>query len=56
MTLTSNYARIYILGLARHAADKAKWTKEQWITFRDQATSGDHDQLLFTVRKYFDVS
>ena len=45
-----------ILGLAKRAADRAKWTKEQWDTVRTKATSGDYDHLLSTMCEHFEVS
>jgi len=44
-----------ILGACNRAATKAGWTPEQWLAFREEATSRDYDQLLATVMKYFDV-
>jgi hypothetical protein len=45
-----------ILGRAKEASRKAKWTPEQWTAFRNIATSGDYDQLLRTHMTYFIVS
>ena len=45
-----------VLGLARRAARKAGWAKEQIDAFLKEATSGDYDNLLATCMKHFDVS
>jgi len=44
-----------ILGLAMRAARKAKWTDKQIKTFREEANSGDYDNLLQVMTKYFEV-
>lgn len=54
--LTGNDGNSFvILGRCQSAARKAKWTEEKIKEFRDKATSGDYDNLLVTVCKYFDV-
>ena len=45
-----------ILGLARAAAKRAGWTKEQIDQFTKKTMLGDYDHLLATVMEYFDVS
>ena len=45
-----------ILGLAKRAATKAKWSPEKWKEFSDKATSGDYDNLLCIACDYFEVS
>jgi len=45
-----------ILGLAKRAADKAKWTTAKWETVRTEMMEGDYDHLLRTAVKHFDVS
>jgi len=44
-----------VLGLCKRAADKAKWSKERWQAFRDEATSGDYNKLLGAAMTHFDV-
>lgn len=45
-----------LLGLAKRAADKAKWPQEHWVVVRKKATSGDYDHLLSTLCEHFEVS
>jgi hypothetical protein len=45
----------YILHSCRHAALKAKWTKEQIKEFEKKAMSGDYNNLLVVVQEYFKV-
>ena len=44
-----------VLGLCKSASRKAtpRLTDEQWVEFRDQATSGDYDHLLATCMEFF---
>lgn len=44
-----------VLGLCKSASRKAtpRLTDEQWVEFRDQATSGDYDHLLAICMKFF---
>jgi hypothetical protein len=44
-----------ILGLAIRAAKKAGWTQEQIDQYKQEATSGDYDNLLATTMDFFDV-
>ena len=44
-----------ILGLAQRAAKKDGWTKEAIDKFLEEAKSGDHDHLLSTCSKYFNI-
>jgi hypothetical protein len=44
-----------IIGACRKAAEKAKWTPEQWKVVRDEMTTGDYDHLLQTAMRHFDV-
>ncbi len=45
-----------VLGLARKAAIKAGWTKEEIEKFMDEAMSGNYDHLLQTCMENFEVS
>lgn len=45
-----------ILGLAKRAAVKAKWTPEQWKKVSEEMTSGDYNHLLSVACAHFDVS
>lgn len=45
-----------ILGLAKRAADKAKWSSAEWTAYKDKATSGDYNNLLAATMEYFSVS
>jgi hypothetical protein len=45
-----------VLGLAKRAAQKAGWQKEQFDVFLQKAISGDYDHLLQTVMEHFDVT
>ena len=45
-----------ILGLAKRAANKAKWSKTELELFSTKATAGDYNQLLATTMDYFTVS
>ena len=45
----------YILGEARRAAKKAGWSKEEVEKMLQESMSGDYDNLLNTMSKYFDV-
>jgi hypothetical protein len=44
-----------ILGEARRAAKKAGWSKEEVEKMLQESMSGDYDNLLNTMSKYFDV-
>ena len=44
-----------VLGLARKAAVKAGWTKEEIEKFISEATNGDYSHLLTTCTNYFNV-
>ena len=44
-----------IMGECRKAARKAGWTDEQWKLVQTEMTSGDYDNLLVVVEKYFEV-
>lgn len=46
----------FILGLARHAAKKASWTKEQTDAVMEDARSGDYQHLLKVLGEHFDIS
>lgn len=43
------------LGRCRDAANKARWTVEQWEAFQAEATGGDRDHLLATAQEHFKV-
>jgi len=45
-----------ILGQARQAAKKAEWPKEKIDKMTEEATSGDYDNVLQTMLKYFEVN
>lgn len=45
----------FILGRARSAATKGKWTPEQIEAFTTFAKAGDYDHLLRACMQYFDV-
>ena len=45
-----------ILGACKKAADKAKWTPDQWKVVRDDMMSGNYDHLLQVATQHFDVS
>jgi hypothetical protein len=45
-----------LIGKCTRAAKKADWTPEQIKEFRDEAMSGDYQNVLRTCCKYFDVS
>ena len=42
-----------ILGRARRAAKKANWSDDSWHQVQAEATSGDYNNLLATMMKYF---
>jgi len=44
-----------ILGEARRAAKKAGWSKAEVEKMLQESMSGDYDNLLNTMSKYFDV-
>ena len=44
-----------ILGTAQRVAKKAGWSKEKIDTVFAEATSGDYDNVLQTMMKYFEV-
>lgn len=44
-----------ILGEAKKVALKAGWSPEKITEFKSEAMSGDYDNLLSTLIKYFDV-
>jgi len=44
-----------ILGIARRAAKSAGWTSIQIEDMMKEAMSGDYNNLIGTVSKYFDV-
>ena len=44
-----------ILGLARRAATKAKWSADKIDEYLTEAMSGDYNHLLATTAKYFNV-
>jgi len=44
-----------IMGNARRVASKAGWSREEIDLVMDEAMSGDYDNLLVTMMKYFDV-
>ncbi len=46
----------FILGLCHRAAQKAKWTDEEWQVVRDGMMAGDYDNLLATAMQHFDVT
>jgi hypothetical protein len=43
-----------ILGRCRRAMSLAGYTQKQWEEFEKEAKSGDYDNLLRTVMKWFD--
>jgi len=45
-----------VLGLAKRAADKAKWPKDKWETVRNEMMAGDYNHLLATAMENFEVS
>ena len=45
-----------VLGLARKAAVKAGWTKEEIEKFMDEATNGNYSHLLQICMEIFEVS
>lgn len=45
-----------VLGLAKRAADKAKWTKDKWETVRNEMMAGDYNHLLATAAENFELS
>jgi len=45
-----------ILGAALNKAREAGWSVAKFQKFKQEATSGNYDQLLATVMEYFDVS
>ena len=54
--LGRNGNAFFVLGMAKQAATKAGWTKEQIDDFMTKAKSGDYDHLLQTCMEYFEVS
>ena len=42
-----------ILGRAHRAARKAAWSDDSWRKVQAEATSGDYNNLLATMMKYF---
>lgn len=44
-----------ILGEARRAAKKAGWSQDEIDKMLQESMSGDYNNLLATVSKYFDV-
>ena len=44
-----------ILGAALNKAREAGWSVEKYKRFKEEALSGNYDQLLATVQRYFDV-
>lgn len=44
-----------VLAKASKAARKAGWSEDKTNDFLDEATSGDYDNVLLTVFKYFEV-
>ena len=45
----------YIIGACRKAAYKAGWTRDEFSKFLKEVTSGDYDNTLSVVMKYFEV-
>lgn len=45
----------YILSAARHVAEKNKWEKSKIEEIMEEAQSGDYNNLLRTMAKYFDI-
>jgi hypothetical protein len=45
-----------IIARAKSAADKAKWTDDQWNAFYTLVKAGDYDHAIQTCMTYFDVS
>jgi hypothetical protein len=45
-----------LLGLAKRAADKAKWPKDKWDTVQREAMSADYNHLLAVLVENFEVS
>lgn len=44
-----------ILGTCRRSEKAAGWSEEKWEQVKKEMMSGDHDHLLQTVFKHFDV-
>ena len=44
-----------IIGAARAAARRAKWTPERIAEMQDEMISGDYDHVIATCFKYFEV-
>ena len=44
-----------VMGLAIRAAKQAGWSQEQIDAYKQQAMSGDYDNLLAVTMEYFDV-
>lgn len=45
-----------LMGLAKRAADKAKWPKDKWETVRNEMLSGNYSHLLTVLMENFEVS
>lgn len=45
----------FLIGHAMSVAKKAGWTKDRIDAFREEATSGDYDNVLATIAKHFDI-
>jgi len=45
-----------VLGLAKKAADRAKWPKEKWEGVRKEMLAGNYSHLLAVAKEHFDVS
>lgn len=44
-----------LIGLAKNAARKARWTEQQIDAYEKEAMSDDYYMLLQTTMKYFDI-
>jgi hypothetical protein len=45
-----------IMGACKQAANKAKWTSEQWKEVQTKMMNGDYDNLLQVACEYFEVN
>jgi hypothetical protein len=45
-----------IMGACKQAANKAKWTSEQWKEVQTKMMNGDYDNLLRVACEYFEVN
>jgi hypothetical protein len=45
-----------ILGRARRAAWRAGWPQERWDAYKEEAMSGDYDDLLRATMEWFETT